>query len=94
MRVMKGETVEVDGTWRKLEVTYEEQEFLDALMLRGMNPTGIVNPTVKFKIMSAEVDKLLIVTLAQAYPQQFDREEAAEQVRELNQRLEKYWSEL
>lgn len=94
MKIMKGETIEVDGTWRKLEVTYEEADFREAVASRNLNPDGFVNPTRKFQIMSAEVDKLLTSTLAQAYPEQFDRADAAETIKSLNAKIEKWWSDL
>lgn len=62
MQIAKSFTIELDKTWQKLEVSVDDNDLCNILNEMGLDGTVItpvMSPSVKFVVMTAEVDKII-----------------------------------
>lgn len=82
---MTGETVEVEGRWQKIELTFEEIDVQQLLAQHNIRPDADVTPVQKFRLMELESQKLTTAYLNRNYPQVYPTPAARQRLTDLNQ---------
>lgn len=84
MRVMIGETVEIDGKWQKIELTFEEIDLQRILSANNIRPDAKLTPLQAFRLQELEAQRLVAAHLNRYYPQHYPVPETRAQIQDFN----------